>query len=207
MSSQDPNARFELIAKQAEHNRDKLCKVDAAQKEFHDWLKKKNLISEEEKRCLDYESYHDVASHWAGLSEQTKINFDRQRGWRRWARKYQSFAAGADQFMKDFNPIVEWAQAAGGPYSGLAIGTICALFTIAGNKSTTDDVISSAIAGVKDRLPGFQMYKEIYKEREEWTDRLNKSILLAYTGFIELAIEATKYYLKTDLSMIVIPHS
>lgn len=78
------------------------------------------------------------------------------------------------------------------------------MIQIACAKSRTDDIISSAITSVKDRLPGFQMYKAIYKDPNERNNRLGKAILLAYTGFIELATEATKYYLKTGMSMIFV---
>ena len=47
-----------------------------------------------------------------------------------WVGKFPSFAAGANRFMKDFSPMVELARVSGPPYSGLAVGTICVLFTV-----------------------------------------------------------------------------
>jgi hypothetical protein len=58
----------------------------------------------------------------------------------------------------------------------------------------------SAIAGIKDRLPGFRVYQEIYDEDNELQTDLRKKILLAYMGFIDLAIEITFYYMRGGLS-------
>jgi len=49
------------------------------------------------------------------------------------------------------------------------------------------------------------MYQEIYRGHGEREIRLKKNILLAYSGFIELAIEATKYYLEIGISMFITP--
>jgi len=64
----------------------------------------------------------------------------------------------------------------------------------------TDEVIASAIANIQDRLPGFQMYEEIYKGNDQREKRLKKDILLAYSAFVKLAIEATKFYLNSGIS-------
>lgn len=104
--------------------------METAQSDLHCWLKAKKVIGAVEKECLDCKSYDDFAVYWTSLLERTKYAFDHPKGWRKWARKYQSFAAGADHFMKDFSPIVELVQKAGEPYSGLAVGTISVLFIV-----------------------------------------------------------------------------
>jgi len=114
----------------AELYRENICIVEKAQREFHDWLKSKSYISKEEKKSLDCKSYDEFAAYWTEFLEQAKSDHDLRGGWRRWARKYQSFATSADRFMKDFSPMVELARGAGGPYSGLAVGTICILFRV-----------------------------------------------------------------------------
>lgn len=43
------------------------------------------------------------------------------------------------------------------------------------------------------------MYEEIYGGGDKPNQGLGKAILLAYTGFIELAIEATRYYLDPGM--------
>lgn len=107
-----------------------MLKVETSQRELHDMLRRKNLIGEEELRSLDCKCYEEFATYWTRLLERTKSDFDHRKGWKKWARKYQSFATGADHFMKDFSPIVELTRAAGPPYSDLAVGTITALFTV-----------------------------------------------------------------------------
>lgn len=59
--------------------------------------------------------------------------------------------------------------------------------------------ISSALEGVKDRLPGFQMYEYIYKADNDLEKDLRKKILLAYLEFIDLSIEITRYYLRPGI--------
>lgn len=112
--------------------REKMREVEEKQATFHDWLKNKDYINTEEKMSLDCRSYSDFATYWTRESEEAKSIFDRQhqKGWRAWSRKFESFAAKADQFMEAFNPIVRVAQEATCPYGGLAIGTMCILFTV-----------------------------------------------------------------------------
>ncbi len=98
--------------------------------------------------------------------------------------------------MIDFKPFVAAVQAAG-PYGQLAAATLSALFACAQSKTRTDEVIASAMAGVKDRLPGFQLYQDIYSRANEHEQRLRKKIMLAYVGVLELAIEAAQHYMKS----------
>lgn len=64
-----------------------------------------------------------------------------------------------------------------------------------------DAVIVSAIVNIQDRLPGFKMYEKIYKGDEALEKRLRKDILLAYSSFVKLAIEGTKFYLDSGISV------
>lgn len=57
--------------------------------------------------------------------------------------------------------------------------------------------ISSAIEGVKDRLPGFKMYEAIYADNTELEIDLRKKILFAYLKFIDMSMVISRYYLET----------
>lgn len=57
-----------------------------------------------------------------------------------------------------------------------------------------EEHISSALEGVKDRLPALAMYQEIYGYDNEIETDLQKRILLAYLAFMDLAIEIVEYY-------------
>lgn len=54
--------------------------------------------------------------------------------------------------------------------------------------------LSTAIAGIKDRLPGFQMYRGIYNKGSPLEMDLRKKIVNVYAAFIDLSIEATEFY-------------
>jgi len=103
---------------------------------------------------------------------------------------------GAGKFLKDFQPIADFA-ANSGPYGSLAVGTLSALFAIAQSKSKAEDDIRTALEDVRDRLPGLEMLGAIYYEKNLYQDRLRTRILLARSGVIELAITSAEYYLRS----------
>ncbi|KAJ3860238.1 hypothetical protein EV359DRAFT_85520 [Lentinula novae-zelandiae] len=80
------------------------------------------------------------------------------------------------------------------PYVRLATGTVTLLFTFSGKKNTIEEELSSAIEGIRDRLPGLKMYQAIYRENNQLELDLQKKILFAYLAFIELSMEITKYF-------------
>ncbi|KAF3015629.1 hypothetical protein E8E14_011112 [Neopestalotiopsis sp. 37M] len=64
---------------------------------------------------------------------------------------------------------------------------------IAGTKTQLDRTVCSAITGIKDRLPGFQVYEKIY----QYDPDLKKKIVQSYACFIELSMSITKYCLRS----------
>lgn len=54
--------------------------------------------------------------------------------------------------------------------------------------------IASALVNIKDRSLGFATYQEIYTEDNVLEEDLRSKIIDAYTSFINLAIEAIRYY-------------
>jgi len=171
------------------------------QRKFYDWLNEKKRLSEHERECLAQRDFSDAVVYWNNFSEQAKVEFDVQHdmGWRYWAKSAQTIAAAAGQFLKDFKPLVEFVSNAN-PFGGLAVGAISGLFAIAQSKRKTDDIVAIAIAGMMDRLPGYHMLQDVYKERNPHQSRLRKKILIAYGGVIELSIASAKYYLQPGVT-------
>ncbi|KAF5869993.1 uncharacterized protein Bfra_010138 [Botrytis fragariae] len=184
----------------AKHFRDYIDRIKQKQKNFHNWLKKGEHLSESERKCFSHESIRDATTYWTSISQQKKSDFDTQHqtGWRFWAKTSQTVAAAAGQFLNDFKPLVEFASNSG-PYGGLAVGAVSGLFAIAQSKSKTDDIIASAMANLMDRLPGFKMLQEIYDESDALQKLLRGKVILAYTGIIEFAMASAKYYLKLGI--------
>ncbi|KAJ4491003.1 hypothetical protein J3R30DRAFT_3753763 [Lentinula aciculospora] len=93
----------------------------------------------------------------------------------------------------------------GNPHIGLAIGIVNGLLTLllkniskfAGRKNGMENEISSAIEGIKDRLPGLKMYQAIYTGNNELEIDLQKKILFAYLAFIDQSMEITKYSVQS----------
>ena len=74
-----------------------------------------------------------------------------------------------------------------------------------------EDSLVSAITAIKDRLPGLNSYQHIYSSSHELDVNLQKNIVLAYQGFIDFCIEASKYYSGSGLRMcypylLISPH-
>lgn len=62
-------------------------------------------------------------------------------------------------------------------------------------------MIAAAITGINDHLPELQTYQDIYSGDDERKRRLDKRTLLAYSGFVELAMKSTRWYLESGSSM------
>ncbi|KAI1500935.1 hypothetical protein F5X99DRAFT_384417 [Biscogniauxia marginata] len=168
------------------------------QEDFHEWLTKSKKLAKDETRAIGCRSCDD-AKKWTEEAERLHSTFEDQhsRGPRKWVRKYQSLAAGVSSFLDDISPLLDVVKGLGPPYSGIAVGTICGLFTIASRKNAMEAQAWSIIEGVKDRLPGYRMYNEIYNEESEMQRDLRKKIIFAYMAFIDMNMEISKYYLQT----------
>ena len=57
--------------------------------------------------------------------------------------------------------------------------------------------LASTISGIRDRLPGLNLYRHIYNDNHELDMKLQTRIVSAYRSFIEFCIEASKYYKRS----------
>lgn len=62
-----------------------------------------------------------------------------------------------------------------------------------------EEETSSALEGVKDRLPALRMFQEIYGYENQIEADLQKQILFAYLAFINLSMEIINYYIQPGL--------
>lgn len=167
--------------------REYINKIKAKEQEFHDWLQSRPGIAENVKECLrlDIQAIDKGSDDWTELALQSQVSYgsEHQSGWKYWTKGGEDFAAGAVQFLKDFKPFVEFAESSG-PYGALAIGTLSAFFAIAQSRAKIDDIVTSALIGVKDRLPGFRMLEEIYRDQNMHQQRLRTKILVTHSRII-----------------------
>ncbi|KXT09871.1 hypothetical protein AC579_6743 [Pseudocercospora musae] len=178
---------------------DRIKHVERLQADVHSKLSGMQA-SQHVRAAMKLDSPEQLAAFWVDNSKTAKSDWDtkHRKGWRLWVKRYQDFSQAANKFLQDFGPIVAIVKAAG-PYGELAIGIISVLFTVAESKSDMDDLIASTIASIKDRLPGFRMYQEIFEEKDEHQRRLVRKIMLAYASFMELTIQAVQHYLHSGL--------
>ncbi|KAJ3984380.1 hypothetical protein F5890DRAFT_1517579 [Lentinula detonsa] len=174
-----------------------LSEFEVKQDKFQQWLTAQKLDSVET-TALSCRTFEDVATFWSDMSKNTESDFNilHQSGWKLWTKKYQNFSEGASSFMRDLKPIFDIVTGMGVPYAGLAIGIINGLITFAGKKNTMENQISSAIEGIKDRLPGLKMYQAIYTGNNELETDLQKKILFAYLAFVDLSMDIMKYFIQ-----------
>ncbi|KAK3671594.1 hypothetical protein LTR78_008517 [Recurvomyces mirabilis] len=179
---------------------DYIERVEAQQMEFESSGKGRHKVADQQHR-IEPMSMDVAIKHWTKLADQNRDEYDaaHRSGLGLAARTSTAFAAGVSQFLKDFKPLTDAAQAAG-PYGSLAVSVLSAVFAIAYAKMKTDDVITGAMKKVHDRLPGLRMFEEVYQESEINQRQLRAKILLAYTGILELAMQSAYYYQKPGIA-------
>ena len=104
---------------------------ETKQQEFHKRLEKSRRFNKNGKRAIRCRTNDDV-HHWITQAEELHSDFEERhsRGPRKWVRKYQSFSDGVSAFMTDIEPLLDIVKGLGPPYSGIAVGTVCGLFTV-----------------------------------------------------------------------------
>ncbi|KAI8957894.1 hypothetical protein F5Y11DRAFT_63345 [Daldinia sp. FL1419] len=175
-----------------------LKEVEEKQAEFHQRLEKDKRLSSYEEKALKCTNHNEFAEFWGTYCQQAHTRFGNKHeiGWRSWSKKAQSFANHVLVFMNDIKPALDVGKDFGQPWSGLAIGTLTVLFVVGSNKHLMEEQISSALEGIRDRLPGFEMLNQCYNNDTKLEKGLRRRILLAHLSFIELAIEITRYYFR-----------
>ncbi|KAK4554117.1 hypothetical protein LTR86_008958 [Recurvomyces mirabilis] len=179
---------------------DYIERVEAQQIKFESSDKGRHKIATQQQR-MEPMSMDVAIKQWTKLADQNRDEYDaaHRSGLGLAARTSTAFAAGVSQFLKDFKPLTDAAQAAG-PYGSLAVSVLSAVFAIAYAKMKTDDVIMGAMKKAHDRLPGLRMFEEVYRESEINQRQLRAKILLAYTGILELAMQSAYYYQKPGIT-------
>lgn len=170
-------------------------RLENEQSNFRNLVGSSREYTETEKAAVNVTTVAEFDALWQNTNN-AKDDFDQshETGCGLCSKTYQSSAVVVRSFMKDFSPILEIVQNIAAPYGGMAVGTISVLFVVAANKDEMEESLASAISGIRDRLPGLNLYQHIYNESHELDMRLQAQIVSAYQGFVEFCIEASKYY-------------
>jgi len=88
-------------------------------------------FSRAEKDAINCNTVTQFRKYW----EDTSISRDafennHQKGCGLWVKRYPKTAVLVQEFMEDFNPIVEFVTMFAAPYGGIAVGTISVLFAV-----------------------------------------------------------------------------
>ncbi|KXJ90852.1 hypothetical protein Micbo1qcDRAFT_234134 [Microdochium bolleyi] len=174
--------------------------LEQRQREFHAWLGSHKKLAPQELGIMTLRNGSNV-EEWASVAQEIQKTFAarQSRGPRRWMKKYQDFSSGVVAFIDQISPLLEVVKGLGDPSTALAIGTICGVFVLASRKNEVEEQALAIIDGIKERLPGYKMYQEIYNEDTELQRDLRKRTVLAYMGFVELCMEISRYCLQTSL--------
>ncbi|KAJ2982967.1 hypothetical protein NUW58_g6333 [Xylaria curta] len=132
----------------------------------------------------------------------TKGDFDlrHEHGASKIAGEATKLASSASVVWSDIAPILDIISDVGGPYTGIAIGTIAFMLTVAKNRENMENRICATLGSIRDRLPGIEMYQRIYRNNGETSERLRSTIISAYDCFIQFCIAAVKFYTMNSVA-------
>lgn len=166
------------------------------EKDLREWLQKRNDFSQEEQRALSFTTPREFTEYWTNKSQNSEEDLQRMRqvGWKKWTSKYQTFGAGVSGFMNDWEPIIDLVRRGGGSYGELLVGTFSALFVIAEMKEESEGYLSSALSDIRDAMIGFALYENIFNGVDDIENDLRDQMINAYCLFVNLTVDATKYY-------------
>lgn len=60
-----------------------------------------------------------------------------------------------------------------------------------------EEQITKTLSEIRDRLPGLEMYKDVYRADNELERMIQSKIVDAYESFIHFCIQATYFYTQT----------
>ncbi|KAI0965836.1 hypothetical protein F4678DRAFT_451400 [Xylaria arbuscula] len=131
-----------------------------------------------------------------------KGNFDlrHNHGISKIAGKATELTRSASAVWSDLTPILDLVSDVGGPYAGIAIGTIAFMFTVARNRENMETQICATLGSIRDRLPGFDIYQQIYQDNGARHERLRSAIINAYGCFVRFCIATVKFYTMNSVS-------
>jgi hypothetical protein len=61
-------------------------------------------------------------------------------------------------------------------------------------KENSEGYLSTALTDIKDAMLGFSLYEAIFDQSDALEDDLRAKMIDAYTAFVIMAVDATKYY-------------
>ncbi|RYP33461.1 hypothetical protein DL767_004739 [Monosporascus sp. MG133] len=189
----------------SQKNRDKLGESEDKQRQLREKVVKIRKFTQEERSALSINSKEAFKDFFeAALDDQVAFDTEHEHGAGRLSKGATSLAASAHDILQDFSPIVDIVKDCGAPYGGMAIGTICFLFTVANNRGRMEEVIKSTFLDIHDRLPGVSMYQHIYNENDELDQLLQSKIVDAYDSFIGFCIAASDFYTCGGVRRIIL---
>ncbi|KAI9644988.1 hypothetical protein NHQ30_007023 [Ciborinia camelliae] len=175
----------------------KIEDLEKKQTQFRKVVLRSRIYSEIEKKVVNVSSKDEFDNAWNEVNnEKTKFDQNHEKGCGLFSKRYQETGVAILDFMKDFSPILEIVKNFASPYGNIAFGTISVLFAVAKSKHNLEQQFGTAISGIKDRLPGLQVYEHIYNDKKELDIKLQGQIATAYKNFIEYCMLATHYYKK-----------
>ncbi|KAH6697477.1 hypothetical protein F5X68DRAFT_226847 [Plectosphaerella plurivora] len=183
----------------SQNNLHKLEQLDSQQKDFRKRIiGTQNFVAEQP--ALSVTSREAFEDFWKKV-HGSKVVFDQkhEQGAGRLSRGATSLAASANEILRDVSPILELVRDFGAPFGGMAIGTICFVFAVAGNRQKMEEQIITTFASIRDRLPGIRVYQHIYNDDHELDNNLQSKILDAYDSFLGFCMAAFDFYTRGSL--------
>lgn len=68
-----------------------------------------------------------------------------------------------------------------------------------------EERVTSTFRDIRDRLPGLEMYQQIYDGNSELNEQISSKIVEAYDGFVSFCLAALDFYTRGPLRMFSPP--
>ncbi|KAF2232960.1 hypothetical protein EV356DRAFT_578033 [Viridothelium virens] len=179
----------------SDSQRETVIGVEQRLDQFQKFVLKDKNFSNTEKKAIQIKDIKEFEVLWQDVLE-AKETFEEshRKGYKMWSREYQNTANTIHSFIKEFSPILDIIRDFGGPYCGLAIGTVSVLFAVAKNKHNIEEKLASTLLAIESRLPGMKLYRHIYNDKDELDIRLQEKIVQIYQEFMDFLILSVTYY-------------
>ncbi|KAI0399291.1 hypothetical protein F4802DRAFT_611011 [Xylaria palmicola] len=179
----------------------KLSISEQNQKLLRQQSKNNPKFSPQEISAFELDSKESFEQFWRA-TVAAKSDFDKrhEHGAAKIAGRTRRLIDSAALVWSDIAPILDLIEHVGSPFSGIAIGTIGFVFTVARNRVKMESQISATLKSIQDRLPGIETYKRIYQIDGKTDERLNSTVRDAYYCFIEFCIATLAFHTMGSLS-------
>ncbi|KAI1113381.1 hypothetical protein F5Y14DRAFT_462432 [Nemania sp. NC0429] len=180
---------------------DKLAKSEQNQRELRQRFMAASHFSQQEISAFEIDTKESFERFWhSTIAAKRDFDARHDHGLARVAGKATKFANSAVVAWSAIAPILDIVKDVGSPSSGVAIGTIAFMFTIAQNRERMEIRIGATLKSIQDRLPGIETYRRIYQTNGEPDERLKSTIIDAYDCFIEFCIATVTFYTMSGFS-------